>query len=146
MRKILISACLIGDKCNYKGQSNFTPKFQELAEKGYELVPFCPEVEGGLPTPRLPNEIRNSQVVRSDGKDVTREFESGAKKALMLCDLLGIKIAILKEASPSCGTHEVHDGHFQGRKIPGLGWTARKLKEKGIEVYSENEIDKILEK
>ncbi len=143
MQKILISACLVGDKVNYKGQGNYHPDVEKLKEK-YELVLFCPECEGGLPTPRLPNEIRGSQVIRSDGKNVTRAFEVGAKKALAICKYLGITKAVLKENSPSCGTHMVHDGYFQGRKIPGIGVTAKLLKENGIEVYSEDEIEKLL--
>lgn len=143
MQKILISACLVGDKVNYKGQGNYHPDVEKLKEK-YELVLFCPECEGGLPIPRLPNEIRGSQVIRSDGKNVTRAFEVGAKKALAICKYLGITKAVLKENSPSCGTHMVHDGYFQGRKIPGMGVTAKLLKENGIEVFSEEEIEKLL--
>ena len=143
MQKILISACLVGDKVNYKGQGNYHPDVEKLKEK-YELVLFCPECEGGLPTPRLPNEIRGSQVIRSDGKNVTRAFEVGAKKALAICKYLGITKAVLKENSPSCGTHMVHDGYFQGRKIPGMGVTAKLLKENGVEVFSEEEIEKLL--
>lgn len=143
MQKILISACLVGDKVNYKGQGNYHPNVEKLKEK-YELVLFCPECEGGLPIPRLPNEIRGSQVIRSDGKNVTRAFEVGAKKALAICKYLGITKAVLKENSPSCGTHMVHDGYFQGRKIPGMGVTARLLKDNGIEVFSEEEIEKLL--
>jgi uncharacterized protein YbbK (DUF523 family) len=143
MQKILISACLVGDKVNYKGQGNYHPDVEKLKEK-YELVLFCPECEGGLPIPRLPNEIRGSQVIRSDGKNVTRAFEVGAKKALAICKYLGISKAVLKENSPSCGTHMVHDGYFQGRKIPGMGVTARLLKDNGIEVFSEEDIEKLL--
>ena len=143
MQKILISACLVGDKVNYKGQGNYSPLVEKLKEK-YELVLFCPEVEGGLPTPRLPNEIRGSYVYRSDGKDVTREFILGANKAVMICKYLGITKAVLKENSPSCGTHQVHDGYFQGKKIPGMGLTAKALKKHGIEVYSEEEIESLL--
>lgn len=143
MQKILVSACLVGDKVNYKGQGKYVPDIERLKEK-YELVLFCPEVEGGLPIPRLPNEIRGSQVLRSDGKNVTREFEKGANKALALCKYLGITKAVLKESSPSCGTHMIHDGYFQDKKIPGMGVTARLLKDHGIEVYSEEEIDKLL--
>lgn len=143
MQKLLISACLVGDKVNYKGQGNYVPDVEKLKEK-YELVLFCPECEGGLPTPRLPNEIKGSYVIRSDGKDVTREFNLGANKALMLCKYLGITKAVLKENSPSCGTHKIHDGNFHGFKVPGMGITAKLLKKHGIEVYSEEEIEKLL--
>ncbi len=143
MQKILISACLVGEKVNYKGQGNYCPNVEKLKEK-YDLVLFCPEFEGGLPIPRKPSEIRGSQVIREDGKNVTREFEKGASKALGLCKYLGITKAVLKENSPSCGTHLIHNGYFDGRKIKGMGVTARILKDIGIEVYSEDEIDKLL--
>ena len=143
MQKILVSACLVGEKTNYKGQGNYTPEIEQLKEK-YDLVLFCPEVEGGLPTPREPSEIKGSQVIHKSGKNVTREFEKGANKALALCKYLGITKAVLKENSPSCGTHMIHNGFFMDRLIPGMGVTARVLKEHGIEVYSEKEIDKLI--
>lgn len=143
MQKILISACLVGEKVNYKGQGKYCPKVEELKEK-YELVLFCPECEGGLKTPRLPSEIRGDQVIRKDGKLVTREFEKGASKALSLCKYLGITKAVLKENSPSCGTHMIHNGYFMDRLIKGEGVTAKLLRENGIEVFSEEEIDKLL--
>lgn len=143
MQKILVSACLVGEKTNYKGHSNYVPEIEQLKEK-YELVIFCPEVEGGLSTPRLPSEIKGSQVYHNDGTNVTRQFEKGANKALALCKYLGITKAVLKENSPSCGTHMIHNGYFMDRLVPGMGVTARVLKEHGIEVFSENEIDKLL--
>lgn len=143
MQKILVSACLVGDKVNYKGQGKYCPDIEKLKEK-YELVIFCPECEGGLKTPRLPNEIRDDQVIRKDGKDVTKEFNLGAKKALALCKYLGITKAVMKENSPSCGSHMIYNGHFNDRKIKGMGVTAKLLSENGIEVYSEEEIDKLL--
>lgn len=143
MQKILISACLIGDKVNYKGSGKYNPNVEKLKEK-YLLVPFCPEVEGGLPIPRLPSEIVNEKVIRIDGKDVTKEYVSGASKALKICKYLNIKIAILKEKSPSCGSHFIHDGTFKDRLIKGEGITTKLLTKNGIKVYSEDEIDKLL--
>ena len=143
MEKILISACLIGDNCKYDGGNNLNPHIETLLEK-YELIPVCPEVEGGLPTPRNPSEIKGDRVVMDNQRDVTREFELGARKALMLCLFLKIKIAILKERSPSCGTHQVHGGSFSNKLIDGMGVTARLLKDNGIKVYSEDEIKELL--
>ena len=144
MQKILISACLVGEKTNYKGQGNYCPQVEKLKEK-YDLVLFCPEMEGGLKCPRNPSEIKGNSVVMKDGTDVTRNFELGANKALALCKYLGITKAVLKENSPSCGTHRIHNGYFMDRLIAGMGITAKLLKSKGIEVYSEDEIDKLLE-
>ena len=143
MQKILISACLIGDKVNYKGQGKQCPLVEKLKHK-YLLVPFCSEVEGGLSVPRLPSEIRGNKVVHNNEKDVTKEFELGAKKALELCKALNIKIAVLKENSPSCGSHFIHDGTFRDKLVPGEGITTRLLRQNGIEVYSEQEIEKLI--
>ena len=143
MEKILISACLVGDNCKYNGGNNLNPQIEALLEK-YELIPFCPEVEGGLSIPRNPSEIKGGRVMMDNGKDVTREYEFGARKALMLCLYLKIRIAILKENSPSCGTHQIHDGSFSNKLIDGMGVTAKLLKENDIIVYSENEISELL--
>lgn len=143
MEKILISACLVGDKTRYDGRSNYNPLITSLLEK-YELVPFCPEVEGGLPTPRHPSEIQGEIVKMDNGKIVTKNFTLGAEKALDICLYLGIKTAILKDGSPSCGVYEIHDGSFSNRKIKGQGITARLLKRKGINVISENDIESFL--
>ena len=143
MEKILISACLVGDKTKYDGHSNYTDKVKALLEK-YELVPFCPEVEGGLKTPRNPSERVKDRVKMSNGKDVTKNFQTGADLALNICLYLGIKIAILKENSPSCGTHQIYDGTFSKKLVNGMGVTAELLKRKGIKVISEDEIDTLL--
>ena len=144
MEKILISACLVGDKCNYAGKSNYTSLINDLLEK-YELVPFCPEVEGGLSIPRKPSEIKGEKVINIEGKDVTKYYELGAEKAYNICMYLGIKVAILKENSPSCGTHTIYDGSFTHTTISGLGYTAKYLKARGIRVLSENDISSFLE-
>ena len=143
MEKILISACLIGDKTRYDGRSNYHPLIKDLLEK-YELVPFCSEVEGGLSVPRKPSEIVKDRVISSDGKDVTRNYLNGAEKALNICKYLNIKIAILKDGSPACGVHQVHDGKFSGKKIKGMGITASLLSRNGIKVISEDEIESLL--
>ena len=119
------------------------PAMEELLEK-YELVPFCPEVEGGLPTPRVPSEIVKDKVINKDGKEVTKQFKEGASLALNICKYLNIKIAILKDGSPSCGSNEIHNGKFDNRMIKGKGITATLLEQNGIRVISENEIEELL--
>lgn len=143
MEKILISACLIGDKCKYDGHSNYNPKIKELLEK-YELVPFCPEVEGGLSTPRTPSERVKDKVLMQDGRDVTFQFEKGADLAYNICMYLGIKRVILKKLSPSCGSNEIYDGTFSHKIVKRDGVTAEYLKRKGIEVLTEDDIDSLL--
>jgi uncharacterized protein YbbK (DUF523 family) len=144
VEKILISACLVGDKCRYDGKGSYCPEIEALLER-YELVPFCPEVEGGLKVPRIPSEIKNNQVINAQNIDNTAKFELGAEKAMSICSYLGIKKAILKDNSPSCGVHQIYDGGFHNRLIDGQGITARYLKKRGIKVYSENEISMLIE-
>jgi uncharacterized protein YbbK (DUF523 family) len=138
MEKILVSACLLGDKTRYDGKDNYCAKLEALQKK-YELVPFCPEVEAGLSIPRDPAEIRNNQVITSKGVDLTKAYDESAEKAYRICSFLGIKIAILKDNSPSCGPRHIHDGKFDDVVIDGLGVTARYLISKGIKVYAETD-------
>lgn len=135
----LCSACLLGIKCRYDGKDNLNERVIELAKRE-KLIPVCPEQLGGLPTPREPAEIQGNRVVTYSGKDVTEYFERGAKKVLKIAKLLGIKEAILKQKSPSCGSGKIYDGTFSGRIIEGDGITARLLKKNGIRVISEEEL------
>lgn len=137
MEKLLISACLLGAKCRYDGKS-MPSAAAELAEK-FHLVPFCPEIYGGLPTPRPAAEISGGRVVTELGDDVTENYKRGAEEALRLAKTLGIKKAVLKERSPSCGSGKIYDGTFSGNLTDGDGITARLLKENGIEIYGESE-------
>ena len=141
MENILISACLLGIACRYDGESK-NYDLGKLAEQ-YNLVPFCPEIYGGLPTPRIPSEIAGDRIVNKEGEDVTAQYRKGAEEALRLCKILDIKKAVLKEKSPSCGKGRVYDGSFTRSLIHGDGVTVKLLKEHGIEVFTENEINKI---
>ncbi|MCQ2802846.1 MAG: DUF523 domain-containing protein [Bacilli bacterium] len=143
MEKILISACLVGDKTKYNGENNYNPLIIDLLKK-YELVPFCPEVEGGLKTPRLPSEIKKDKVINQEGKDVTKNYLKGAELALNICKYLDIKLAILKETSPSCGSNEIYDGTFSHKKIKGKGITTKLLEQNGIKVINETQIEELL--
>ena len=140
--KILISACLLGTPCRYDGKSKICDKVEELSEK-FELIPICPEVMGGLDTPRLPCEIKDGKAIRSDGKDMTRFYQKGANDALALAKKEKCSLAVLKEKSPSCGTHFIYDGTFSKTLIDGKGITAKLLSENGIKVFSEDDIDLI---
>ncbi len=143
MEKILISACLIGDKCKYNGGDNKNPLIEKLLEQ-YELIPFCPEVEGGLKTPRDPAEIIGERVKTESGRDVSFQYNRGADLASNICLYLDIKVAILKETSPSCGVNEIYDGTFSRRKIKGQGITTKRLRQMGVRVISENDIESFL--
>lgn len=143
--KILVSACLLGCPARYDGQSKPVnhPLLQRWHANGW-LVPYCPEQAGGLPTPRPAAEIQqDGRVMTGEGKDVTSAFLKGAEQALALCQQQKIKYALLKESSPSCGSHDIYDGQFRGRKIPGEGITAHLLKAHGIRIFSEQQIDEL---
>ena len=135
----LISACLCGEHCRYDGGAFDYPALRRLVEEGVAL-PYCPEHAGGLSIPRKPCEILGDRVLAADGTDCTVEYHRGAQGALALCRTHGITAAILKEGSPSCGTSRIRDGSHTGRKIPGMGVTARLLKEYGISLYSEEKL------
>ena len=143
--KILVSACLLGTPCRYDGKSKPNPEVQALEEQ-YELIPICPEVDGGLETPRLPCEVKGDRIIREDGQDFTEPFSKGAKIALMTAQQNNCKAAVLKEKSPSCGKNFRYDGSFQGKLIEGSGFTASLLQENGILVFSENEIEELKRK
>ena len=140
--KILVSACLLGFKCRYDGRSCGKDSVTALLEK-HELIPFCPEIYGGLTTPRDPSEIRGDRVVSSKGRDVTAEYTKGAEEALRMAKLYGCDTALLKEKSPSCGSGKIYDGTFTGKLVDGWGTAAKLLKENGIRVLGESDIDKL---
>jgi len=141
-QRLLVSACLLGKPTRYDGKSVLAIDAELLARltEKYELIPVCPEVAGGLPTPRVPSERQGERVVMKDGRDVTEEFYLGAMRSLNCAYEEGARTALLKERSPSCGKSEIYDGSFEGRKIKGQGVLAQMLIENGIEVYSEDDI------
>ena len=139
MKKILVSACLLGTPCRFDGASKKYEDIEDLRRK-YDIIPFCPEVEGGLKTPRTPCEIRGGKVINKKGEDYTKAYMLGAEKALKLCKFLGIEVAILKENSPSCGTSKIHNGLFDGKLINGMGVTAKLLSANGVKCYNESTV------
>lgn len=143
MVNVLISRCLLGEKCRYDGKGNSIDRLCEIKEK-CNLIPVCPECDGGLSTPRLPSEIRNGRVYMTDGKDVTEEFARGAQAALDTALKNGCDAAILKAKSPSCGSGKIYDGTFSGTLTDGDGITAQLLKKRGIRVFSEKQTTEIL--
>lgn len=137
--KVLVSACLLGLNCKYDGENNRNEKVLEYV-KDKEVIPVCPEIFGGLQTPRIPSEIVGDKVLNREKIDVTKEYQKGAEETLYLAKLFNVKKALLKESSPSCGTNTIYDGTFTGNKINGIGITAQLLKENGIEIISEKEL------
>jgi uncharacterized protein YbbK (DUF523 family) len=150
MEKVLISACLLGERVRYHGGDARLdhPVLRRWLEEG-RLVPLCPEITGGLPTPRAAAEITvtlaGRRVLTAAGQDVTAAFDRGAEAAANACIAQGIRMAILKDGSPSCGSHSIYDGTFSGQRSNGEGVTAARLRAAGVRIFSEAEIDSAAE-
>lgn len=143
--KLLVSACLLGVACKYSGGHNACPALLDALHAGaHTFIPFCPEVYGGLPTPRPPAERVGDRVLTEGGADVTAQYRRGAEAALQLAQLYGCEAAILKANSPSCGKGTIYDGSFTHTKIPGDGVTAALLAANGIRVYNEYNFGELL--
>lgn len=136
---ILVSACLVGTCCNHEAGHSRRQAVEALATKN-RLVPICPEVCGGLPTPRAAAEQRDGRVVTRDGEDVTDAYDRGASAAVELAHAVGAQRAILKARSPSCGSNAVYDGSFSRTLRSGEGITAAALRAAGVEVISEEDL------
>ena len=139
---IVVSKCLTGECCRYDAKSSPDPEIIALLESGL-AVAVCPEQLGGLPTPRVPAELTGpgeevlklgARAVTRDGRDVTREFITGAYEALLIARSVNADTAILKAKSPSCGCGRIYDGSFSGRLTEGDGVTAALFKAAGIRV------------
>ena len=153
-KRILVSACLLGKLVRYDGEilSNCPQLLKEWEELGL-VIPVCPEVDGGLPTPRPPAEIQqgdgkdvvagNARVNDIHGKDVTEAFLKGAEEAFRQAEENEVEFAILKAHSPSCGSKLTYDGSFSNRLKEGQGVAAALLEKNGIQVYNEDEIDQV---
>ena len=140
---ILVSACLLGVNCRYNGKGELAPGIRELMERCHPVT-VCPEIMGGLPTPRTPAERSGGRVITRDGDDVTDAYERGAEEAVRLAKLYGCRYAVLKERSPSCGSGTIYDGTFTGTRIPGDGVTAARLAQEGVAVYGESSIGQLI--
>ena len=141
----LVSMCLCGVNCKYSGGNNYDESVLEIINEG-DAIPVCPEVMGGLGTPRVPHEIvggdgfdvleGRAKVLSKDGEDNTDAFIAGAKKVLEIAKKLDVKEVILKSKSPSCGNGKIYDGSFSGVLIDGVGVTTALLIKNGIVVRS----------
>ena len=145
MEKLLISACLAGENCKYSGGNNFIGEtaLASLGDK-YELVSVCPEVMGGLSVPRCPCERIGARVMNERGEDVTAQFKAGAELTANICERQGVKKALLKEKSPSCGSGRIYDGTFSHTVIAGDGVTAERLRALGIALFGESELEMLI--
>lgn len=136
---ILVSACLLGVNCRYNGTGKLQENLLQLM-KTHNLIPVCPEVYGGLQTPREPAEKVGDKILTKYGVDVTENFHRGAREIGELAKLYDCKHAILKERSPSCGYGKIYDGTFSGKLVEGNGILAELLAEQGIKIIGESDI------
>ena len=130
---IMVSACLAGENCKYNGGNNRNKKVEALFN-GHRIIPICPEVMGGLSTPRVPSEIVHGIVMNKDGVNVDREYRCGAEMALKIAEREQPDLVILQSRSPSCGVKQRYDGTFTGTLIDGPGLTAELLMRHGFRV------------
>ncbi|UTW06148.1 DUF523 domain-containing protein [Pseudomonas benzenivorans] len=150
MQKVLVSRCLLGHPVRYDGGAHGPYGLLERWQAEGRVVALCPEVAGGLPTPRPPAEIPGGQgaqvldgllpVLSVDGDDLSAAFLAGARQALALVERQQIRLAVLKARSPSCGNRENYDGSFSGRRVAGEGVTAALLRRAGVQVFSEEQL------
>ena len=131
--KIMVSACLAGENCRYDGGNNLNDEVLRLLA-GNEAIAVCPEQLGGLPTPRVPSEIRDGVVVAQDGRVVDREFRAGAAACLEIAEREQPDLVVLQSRSPSCGVNQRYDGTFSGTLVDGPGVTAKLLMQHGFQV------------
>ncbi|MGI5824026.1 MAG: 2-thiouracil desulfurase family protein [Bacillota bacterium] len=156
-KPILVSRCLVGEPCRYNGETKAderVTKFLQNKTEGMDYILVCPEVSGGLPIPRSPGEIENgdtegvfagtAKVIGKNGEDYTAEFLKGAEKVLKIAEENGARIALLKERSPSCGSHQIYDGTFSGKELNGMGVCAYLLKKRKMRIYSEGNFNDFL--
>lgn len=150
MEKILVSACLLGAAVRYHGGHARIdePRLARWVEEG-RVVQVCPEVAGGLTTPRPPAEVQRDRSSAADGRfvvltaesrDVSGAFQAGARDALEQVRRHRIRVAVLKDGRPSCGSGTIYDGTFKGRRMAGEGVTAAILRAQGVLVFSEHQI------
>lgn len=150
MQRILVSRCLLGHPVRYDGAGHGPfDQLQRWQAQG-RIVALCPEVASGLPTPRPPAEIPGGQgalvldgdrqVLTVQASDVTAAFIAGAQIALRLVAEHGLRIAVLKARSPSCGNLQTYDGSFSGALVAGEGVTAAALRRAGVQVFNEHQL------
>ena len=149
---IMMSACLLGTKCNYKGGCSYDftkdSRFWSTLCSKYNIIPICPEQQGGLPTPRIPSELLDNaeaiergegRIVNKLGEDVTKNFIKGGEEILRLAKVYNVQFAVLKSKSPSCGVKSVYDGSFSGVLLEGKGYTAHLFSKYGIQLFDESD-------
>ena len=143
--KVAVSACLVGLNTKYDGKNNYNEDVITYL-KDKEYITICPEVSGGLPTPRIPSEQVKNKVINKNNEDVTDNFVKGALKCLKQLKEENVNVLILKERSPSCGYKKIYDGTFSKTLIDGNGVFAALAIENSFKIYTESDIHEIMKK
>lgn len=137
--RVLVSACLVGENCKYNGGNNYNEQVMDFL-KGKETVLICPELIAGLGAPRNSCEIVNGRVFDNMGNDLDEAFREGIRISLQQIQDDTIDLAILQPRSPTCGVHQIYDGTFTGKLIPGQGVFAAALIKNGIRVIEPSDL------
>ncbi len=137
--KILVSACLLGEKCKYNGGDNYSPAVIDFV-KDHQVIPVCPEMRSGMGCPRIPIEIVDGVLMDQNGKNVDASMRTAIREILTDIQNEEISCAILKSRSPTCGVRQVYDGTFSGKLVSGSGLFAQALKDAGYRVIDSEEI------
>lgn len=143
--KILISSCLLGNRVRYDAKIIPVTDQQLISwqQQGL-LLAICPEVCGGLSTPRPAAEIQIDGLIKTQqGIDLSDSFQFGAQQTLEMAQRHNIKIAILTEKSPSCGSSQIYNGSFGQQLIAGQGVTCQLLREHGIQVFNQFQLQQV---
>ena len=140
MKKIIVSACLLGENCKYNGGNNYDPRVAQYLQ-GREVIPVCPEVLAGLGVPRTPMEIQNGILVDKNGNRTDEKVRHAVAQILQQLRQEDVDCVILKSRSPTCGVHQVYDGSFSGTLVDGSGVLARALREAGYTVFDNEDLE-----
>ena len=139
IKTFAVSACLLGHKVRYDGSDKLNADLLGILY-GHNILSICPETLGGLSTPRDPAEIIGNKVITKNGKDVTENYQKGARLAIENMKKYGVDAVILKSKSPACGLYQKYDGSFSGKLVEGNGITAQMLLDEGFKVFSDTEL------
>ena len=142
MKKVIVSACLLGENCKYNGGSNLDSKVVRFV-RGREVIPVCPEVLAGLGIPRTPIEICNGRVISRDGNDVDDAIRTAVEAIVAQLKHEDIECAILKARSPTCGVRQIYDGTFTGTLTDGSGVLAQALRQAGYSVMDNEALEEL---
>ena len=142
MKKIIVSACLLGENCKYSGGNNYDPRVEAFVQ-GREVIRVCPERLAGLGIPRAPMEIVDGVLRNQDGTSVDEPVRRAVAQILEQIQDEDIECAVLQSRSPTCGVRQVYDGTFSRKLIDGSGVLAQALKEAGYRVIDREELEEM---